>query len=242
MNEQSVILITGGSEGLGFACANALLAKGHTVCLLARSEEKLHAAQTRLEQTYDTQRIFCISADVSDPAATHKAAQEILRRFGKIDVLINAAGCSMHQPAVLEEVSTEDYLRIMRTNTDGTFFMTQAVLPSMKAHNSGFILNILSTAAHSAGSGNSPYSASKFAALAITDTLAAECQGTGVRISSVSPGPIATTIWSHKATPPSEEQKAKMLKPTELADILLFILERPANVHLSHLQVTPWYF
>ena len=165
--------------------------------------------------------------------------EQACRLLGGIDVLINSAGCSMHAPCSFENVSTEEYKRIMDTNVDGLFYMTRSVLKAMKERQSGYIINILSTASHAAAARGGPYSASKYAALALTETLAAECRGSGIRITSISPGPVATTIWSHKTTPPSEEEMARMLKPGDIARIAGFLLDNPDYVIIRDIEVTP---
>ena len=166
--------------------------------------------------------------------------RQAFQTLSRIDVLINAAGCSMHAPCSFKDITDEEYLRILKTNTDGLFYMTRAVLPYMEEQHGGFIVNILSTAAHLAQAGNGPYSASKYAANAFTETLIQEYRGTGIRISSISPGPVATQIWSHKTNPPSEEAKKRMLRPENIADIAAFIISSPSNVHIRDIEVTPW--
>lgn len=148
----------------------------------------------------------------------------------------------MYAPQSFEQLDIEDYYRIMKTNADGTFFVTKAVLPWMKQQNSGYILNILSTACHNPSANNGPYSASKCAVQALTKTLAAECRNSGIKVSSISPGPIATTIWNNKITPPTDAVKKKMLNPRDIAELVWFYLTRPDNVYLSDVIVEPWYF
>ena len=241
-------LITGGSEGIGLACAMKLHGSGYSVCLLSRSKEKLTAAVHTIQNTPGERNspetgpgtIFTIPCDISRNIPVHEAVEQASQKMGSIDVLLNCAGCSMHAPSPFEDVNEEEYLRIMHTNTDGLFRVTQAVLPIMKKQESGYIINILSTASHAAGAGNAPYSASKYAAKAMTDTLIEEYRGTGIRISSISPGPVATAIWSHKTTPPDSSLLARMLRPQDIADIAAYLLSTPANVHIQDLLVTPW--
>ncbi|WP_352427665.1 SDR family oxidoreductase, partial [Enterocloster asparagiformis] len=183
--------------------------------------------------------VYTVPADAASPEQAAAAVEQACRFLGGIDVLINSAGCSMHAPCSFESVSTEEYKRIMDTNVDGVFYTTRSVLKIMKEQQSGYIINILSTASHAAAARGGPYSASKHAALALTETLAAECRGSGIRITSISPGPVATTIWSHKTTPPSEEEMARMLKPGDIARIAGFLLDNPEYVHIRDIEVTP---
>lgn len=235
-------MITGGSEGIGLACAKKLYGLGYAVCLLSRNQEKLESASREMTETirHTADDILLIPCDVTQKDDVTKAVIQAEGRWGKIDVLINSAGCSMHAPSPFEYVAHDEFTQILRTNTDGIFWVTQAVLPVMKKQGKGFILNILSTAAHAAGAGNAPYSASKFAAKALTDTLIQEYRGTDIRISSISPGPVSTTIWSHKITPPDKTQMMRMLYPQDIADIAAFLLSLPDNVHIRDVEVTPW--
>lgn len=232
-------LITGGSEGIGLACAGKLYDMGYTICLLSRSQNKLAAAARQIAGDA-AGKIFTVPCDVTQKTSVLDAVKQAAASMGGIGALLNCAGCSMHAPSPFEEAEEEEYIRITRTNADGLFWVTQAVLPIMKTQESGYIINILSTASHAAGAGNTPYSASKAAAKAMTDTLIEEYRGTGIRISSISPGPVATTIWSHKTTPPKQSQMSRMLRPQDIADIAAYLLSTPANVHIRDLLVTPW--
>jgi NADP-dependent 3-hydroxy acid dehydrogenase YdfG len=86
------------------------------------------------------------------------------------------------------------------------------------------------------------YSASKYAARAVTESIIAECMGTGVRVSSISPGPVNTNIWAHKTTPVTEERKEKMLRTEDIANIISFLLQSDSNVHIGNITVEPWFY
>lgn len=86
------------------------------------------------------------------------------------------------------------------------------------------------------------YSASKYAANALIETLIQECRGSNIRISSISPDPVSTNIWSHKIIPPSKEEQKRMLRPEDIADIASFLISTPENVHIRDIEVTPWKF
>ena len=238
--EQSLaVMITGASEGIGFACASTLLNKGHIVCLVSRNIKKLKAAREILNN-YDDDKIMIFPADISIKNEMDAAAIAMDKRFMRIDALINSAGISASEPHNLDKVSTEEYTRIMRTNVDGTYYAAQAVLPFMKKKGGGYIINVLSLASNMATAGSSAYCASKYAAKGITETLILECRGSGIRVSSISPGPCATAIWSHKTIPPDEEMLACMIQPSDVADAAIFLLERPAGVHIRDIEITHW--
>ena len=241
MEQRWVAFITGGSEGIGYACSAELIKRGHNVCMVSRNKEKLENAKKRLSFG-GSGNLLTIPADVSQKEEIQHAVTEAYNYFGRIDVLINSAGSSMSDAISFEAISQKEYERIIRINVDGIFYTTQAVLEIMKKQDSGYILNILSLAAFRAKPGNAPYSASKYAARALTETLIEECHGSGIRISSISPGPVATPIWSYKTTPPTTEKMKTMLCPEEVADVALFLLERPPNVFIKDIQITPWFY
>ena len=135
----------------------------------------------------------------------------------------------------------------MKKNTCVLCIQTQTVCsvsPRQSFHyekqESGYIINILSTASLMQPEQAMPPIPLPNAAKAMTDTLIEEYRGTGIRISSISPGPVATTIWSHKTTPPDSSRLARMLRPQDIADIAAYLLSTPANVHIQDLLVTPW--
>ena len=129
----------------------------------------------------------------------------------------------------------------MATNTTGTLLFSRAVLPGMQAQNHGYIINILSTGAFRSLPQNCVYAASKYGARAITEALIAENHGTGVRISSVSPGPVETAVWDYRKEKATPEDRAKMLLPADIAQIVLFLVTLPERVHIDNLTVRPWY-
>jgi NADP-dependent 3-hydroxy acid dehydrogenase YdfG len=111
----------------------------------------------------------------------------------------------------------------------------------MRRSGSGYIINILSTAGLRSGAGNSPYSASKYGARALTEALIDETQGTGIRVTGISPGPVDTAIWGHKRFEVTGERRATMLKASDIADIVVFLLGQPDRVHIENIKVTPWF-
>jgi NADP-dependent 3-hydroxy acid dehydrogenase YdfG len=118
--------------------------------------------------------------------------------------------------------------------------MCRAVLPHLQEAGGGYILNVLSTAAFRAGEGASLYAASKFGARALTEALIEEYRHSGIRITSVSPGPVDTAIWDRKLTPPPPEQRAQMLRPSDIAEIFVWLLDRPSRLHIPNITVVPW--
>ncbi len=226
-----VALITGGTQGIGLSVARKCHSLGMKVAVCARSIEVL---TTELADLF-----IPIACDVRQESEVSVAVDTVFEKLGRIDVLINAAGVSMPEPISVENIPAEMWDTIMETNARGTFLFCKAVLSRMKKKGYGIIINILSTGAYRATPGNAPYSASKFAARALTEALIEETRDTGIRVSSISPGPVATNIWSHKSRIVSDEEKRRMLKPGDIANIVAFLCLQPDYVHIDNITVTP---
>lgn len=237
-NSRKVAIVTGGSQGIGLATVAALANRGMNVVSIARHRGRLDASIASHSLSLPG-NILGISADVSQADDVATAVAEVMERFGRIDVLVNCAGVSMSARRALSETSPDEWNRQINTNLTGTYLMCRQVLPHLRDRES-YILNVLSTAAFSSPVGMSLYAASKFGARALTEALIEEYRDSPVRISSVSPGPVNTTIWEHKDTPPSLEERQLMLEPSDIAEIFLWLLDRPARLHIPNVTVTPW--
>lgn len=233
-----VAIVTGGSQGIGFATVGVLAGRGMSVVAVARDPRRLNAARSALDpQIRD--RVASVTADVSRDKDVAAAVAEVIERFGRIDVLVNCAGVSMNARRRLVDTTTEEWNRLIDTNLTGTYLMCRAVLPHLQAAGCGHILNVLSTAAFVSTAGVSLYAASKFGARALTEALIEEYRSSGIRVTSVSPGPVDTTIWDHKLEPPSREERALMLRPSDVAEIIAWLLGRPSRLHISNITVVP---
>ncbi len=236
---EPVAIVTGGSQGIGFATVGVLAARGMRVVAVARDRKRLDAALSTLD-THLRDRVVGVTADVSRDQDVAAAVAEVMERFGRIDVLVNCAGVSMNARRRLVDTTTEEWNRLINTNLTGTYLMCRSVLPHLQAAGCGYILNVLSTAAFRSTAGASLYAASKSGARALTDALVAEYRNSGIRITSVSPGPVNTTIWDHKLEPPSRDERALMLQPSDIAEIFAWLLDRPSRLHIPDITVTPW--
>jgi NADP-dependent 3-hydroxy acid dehydrogenase YdfG len=224
-----VALVTGGTSGIGLAAAQGLAGLGMRVAICGRS-----AAEAA--EGFRTYR-----CDVRDSGAAAEVIGRVIADWGGLDVLINSAGVSMPEPMSVDDIPDHLWDRILRTNLDGTFRFCREAMRVMRESGSGYIINILSTASLRSGGGNSPYSASKYGARALTEALINETQGTGIRVTGISPGAVDTAIWSHKRFAVTAERRAAMLRASDIADIVVFLLGQPERVHIENIKVTPWF-
>jgi NAD(P)-dependent dehydrogenase (short-subunit alcohol dehydrogenase family) len=182
------VLITGGSRGLGLALARHASEQGARVAICGRDEESLERARESLMQLGGD--VLAVRCDVTDPGAVREMLDQVERKFGPVDVLINNAGVIEVGPAVT--MSVADYQEAMGTNFWGMLHPTLAILPDMRARRSGRIVNITSIGGKLGIPHLLPYSASKFAAVGFSEGLRAEVASDGVKVVTVCPGLMRT--------------------------------------------------
>ncbi len=189
-----VALITGASRGIGAACARRFAHSGYSVAILYRSRADLAEALVQ-ELISEGQDAFCLQADVADRAQAFAAAEEVLRRYRRIDVLVNNAAIA--QQKLFTDITEEEWDRMFAVNVKGAFNMTQAALPGMISRRSGSIVNISSMWGQVGASCEVHYSASKAALIGMTQALAKEVGPSGVRVNCIAPGVIETDMNAH---------------------------------------------
>ncbi len=239
MSSDRVVIVTGGSLGIGLAAVSALAERGYSVAATARDKSRLDAAIAGLAPAV-RDRVFAIAADVTQEAEVVASIDKTVERFGRLDVVVNSAGVSMSARTRLVDSSSKEWHRMIDVNLTGTYLMCRTALPHLEKSPDGYILNVQSTAAFAAKPGVSLYAASKFGVRALTEALTEEYRNSNVRITSVSPGAVNTNIWSHKDEPPSDERRALMMQPSDIADIFVWLLDRPRRLHIPDITVTPW--
>lgn len=202
------IIITGGRSGLGFAMAECIASMGGFPIILGSSPEEV------LKEA--SERIGAGAGYHFDVTETHKAEgflAELIERYGHIDGLINNAGVHCKKP--FEETSEEDFERVFAVHVKGAIALTQAVLPYMKAQNSGSIIFIASMSAMTAMTQVAAYGAAKSAVLGLVKSLTGEYAPYGIRVNAISPGFIDTPMF-HKAVDADPERQKKILGHTPM--------------------------
>lgn len=198
----SVVLITGGSTGLGYATAETLARNGHTVYATMRNPGLSPQLQSVAEK--DHLPIIILPLDVTDDKSVHKTITEVLSQEGHIDVLVNNAGIASW--GAVEELPLESFEADMDTNYLGTVRCIKEVLPSMRERRSGCIINMSSVSGKIYGNFHSSYNASKAAVEAFSESLAQELVPFNVRVALIQPAFIETPIFSKVNEPSSDKQ------------------------------------
>jgi NAD(P)-dependent dehydrogenase (short-subunit alcohol dehydrogenase family) len=186
----AAVIVTGGGSGIGAATARQLGAVGARVVLVGRRAEPL--AEVAAQIASGGGQALCVSADLADPASPHRITDACLARFGRIDGLVNNAAVVRHMP--LGEWDTDRFDEHVATNIRAPFFLIQAALPALRESPVRSVVNIGSSSGTLRRVGQSVYGMTKYALDYLTQSLAGELAPSGVRVNSISPGPIDTPI------------------------------------------------
>jgi NAD(P)-dependent dehydrogenase (short-subunit alcohol dehydrogenase family) len=182
-----VVLITGGSRGLGLVLARELAARGASLGLLARDGIELARARRTIDSDSMVQ---LLPADVTDPAQVEHAFSTTVRRFGRVDVIINNAGQILSAP--FDDTTPEDFRAMLDVHFWGTLNVSRAALPHLARHGDGRIINICSIGGRIPVPHLSAYCASKYAQAGLSAVMAEELRSKGIRVTTVLPGLMRT--------------------------------------------------
>jgi 3-oxoacyl-[acyl-carrier protein] reductase len=183
-----VALITGASKGIGKACAHALAVEGCSVVICARGREALD--KTAGEIKTGEMEVLAVQADIASPQDIVNMVAVTMEKFGRIDVLVNNAG--FFPIRMFEQMSQEEWQRVIDINLTGTFLVTREVYGHMADRGEGKIINIVSAAGRIGGAGFVHYSAAKAGVIGFTKALAREAAEAGIRVNAIAPGIVET--------------------------------------------------
>ena len=226
-----VALVTGASQGIGRAIAEALARQDCNLILTGRNQSRLDQAAKGLK--LGGAKVLPLACDVREPAQVEALMDAVRRKFRRLDILINNAGVS-HSNLEISKLPLDLWREVIETNLTGTFLVTQAALPLMKS--GGAIVNNLSIAAKRVFAGASAYNASKHGALGFTNTLREELRTKGIRVVALLPGATDTAIWN---TFWPDAPRKKMMSAETVARAVVSALALPANSTLEELTLMP---
>jgi NAD(P)-dependent dehydrogenase (short-subunit alcohol dehydrogenase family) len=229
--QNKVALITGGGSGIGLAIARTFVASGYSIVISGRDAKRLQSAAEELSGLRI--QVTAIACDVRDPVSVEKLFQEIGKHHSTIDVLINNAGVA-HALAPVDQLSVETWKEVIDTNLTGTFLVTRAALPLMRA--GGTIVNNLSVAALQPFAGMSAYNASKFGALGFTNALREDLRKRGIRVVALLPGATNTEIWNQFWPGAPRE---KMISADTVAQAVLHAVSVPVESVIEEIRIGP---
>jgi NAD(P)-dependent dehydrogenase (short-subunit alcohol dehydrogenase family) len=227
-----VALVTGGSRGIGYAIAHALVASGVDVAITGRSEAHLSDARPRLEAA-GPGSVEALRADGRQAAQVQQAVEATVSRFGGLDILVNNAGVGIF--ARVAEMTAAQWSDTIETNLTAVFTACQAALPHLKRRGGGFIINISSLAGANAFVGGAAYCASKAGLNAFTESLMQEVRYDNVRVSCIMPGSVATGFSTNDTQKGADWKMA----PEDVAQMVIALLTQDPRTTPSRVEMRP---
>jgi NADP-dependent 3-hydroxy acid dehydrogenase YdfG len=230
------VLLTGGGSGMGKATALALAKNGANVAIAGRNKENLTSTVSLAQPT---EKISAKEADVTDRNSINDLFQWFDTEFGTLDYLVHAAGINVAMRS-MEELSPEDWDRLIQINLTGSYNVLRLALKRMRPQKKGLIFLINSVAGKRsvplAGIG---YNASKFGMSGLGIGVAEEERNNGIRISNLYPGEVNTPILENRKEPPGEDHRRSILQAEDVASVILHLCQLPERVHIPELVIKP---
>jgi NADP-dependent 3-hydroxy acid dehydrogenase YdfG len=206
-NGKRVAWVTGGGSGIGESGAEFLAADGWTVVISGRRKEELERVVANI--TKKGGKAEAIQLDVSNKADVNKAADQILEKHGRIDLLVNSAGLNVPKRS-WADMDLDGWDKVVDINLNGVLYCMRAVLPAMRKQQDGCIINVASWAGRHVS-----------------------------KMPGLSPGEVATPILKLRPVVPSEEEQAKMLQPEDCGRTIAFVASMPARVCMNEILISP---
>lgn len=224
-------LITGGSKGIGFGIAEAMLKNGMKVAITSRSQQAAREAAEKLASS-ESGEVLAIEADVRSADSQNKAVAEVLQKWGKLDVVIANAGLGHF--GSIEELTPQQWQETIDTNLTGVFNTVKAAIDPLKS-SKGYIITISSLAGTNFFAGGSAYNASKFGLTGFTQAIMLDLRKYGIRVSTIMPGSVSTYFNNHEPG----EQDAWKIQIEDIGEMVVDLLQLNPRTLPSKIEVRP---
>jgi 3-oxoacyl-[acyl-carrier protein] reductase len=229
--ENKSVLITGGSRGIGFGIAEALINQNALVAITSRTKSAADEAAARLNEIKKNSAIGLVS-DVRNSADQRQAVEHVLKQWGKLDVLVANAGVGHF--GSIESLTQQQWQETIDTNLTGVFNSIQASIPSLKK-SKGYIITIASLAGANFFAGASAYNASKFGLVGFTQAVMLDLRSFGIKVSTLMPGSVATQFNGHE----SNADDAWKIQPGDIGQIVVDLLKMNPRTLPSKIEIRP---
>jgi 3-hydroxy acid dehydrogenase / malonic semialdehyde reductase len=234
-----IAFITGATSGIGWATALLLAQNGFDIIAAGRRAERLQELEAAITQV----RVKTLAFDVRDKEAVQAAVAGLPEDWQQIDVLINNAG-NAHGLSPIQDGEEEDWEMMLDINVKGLLYVSKAIMPGMIVRKKGHIINIGSIAGKEVYANGNVYCASKFAVEAITRGMRIDLNKEGIKVSEINPGAVNTEFSEVRFK--GDKQRAgavyqgfQPLVAEDIADLILFMVTRPAHVNLADVLILP---
>ena len=221
-----VALVTGGSKGIGRACAYAFAKEGANVAVTGRTLSELEETVENVRQL-GAEALVCQS-DFTDRAQVAAIAPAVMAEFGRIDILVNNAAI-IHPRIDLADLADATWYDVIEVNLNAAAMLTKSVIPTMIEQNSGTIINISSIGGRSGGRGRSAYRVTKAALISLTQSLAAELHEHGINVNAICPGGTDTEGYREAFNNRGREDLPNLMLPSEIANLAMFLASQRAS-------------
>ncbi len=235
---KKIALVTGASSGIGEACSRLLAENDYQVIICGRRASRINQLKADLSKKTE---VYTLLFDIRDKEAVKSAIEGLPAAWRQIDVLINNAG-NAHGLGPIQSGDIDDWDAMIDSNVKGLLYISRAVIPLMVNRKKGHIVNIGSIAGKEVYGGGNVYCASKFAVDAINKGMLIDLNGLGIKVTAINPG-LVSTEFSSVRFKGDEERAQKVyqgldpLKAMDIAEVILFVLSRPAHVNISDMVV-----
>lgn len=229
--ENKNVLITGGSKGIGYGIAEALVREKMNVAITSRSQKSAAEAAARLSQAGSGQAMG-LAADVRDLGSQEEAVEQVVRKWGSLDVLIANAGIGHF--GSIETLTPAQWQETIDTNLTGVFYSVKASLDHLKK-SKGYVITIASLAGTNFFAGGSAYNASKFGLVGFTQAMMLDVRQAGIRVTTIMPGSVATHFDDHEPGP----EDAWKIQPEDLGQMVVDLLQIHPRTLPSKIEVRP---
>ena len=221
-------IVTGGTRGIGYAIAKALLSAGANVAITGRLESDVENATSELGKI-GPGTISGYACDVRN----YDAVKSLFGAFGGVDILINNAGIGIFSS--VESMSPEDFRAVLETNVFGVFYCCHEAIPVMKQRGGGYIINISSLAGANPHPQMAAYNASKFGLNGFSEALMQEVRHDGIKVTYIMPGSVNTEFGGDEPS----DQKSWQLQPDDIAEVVIDLLAYPGRALPSRIEIRP---
>jgi len=232
--KDKVAVVTGGTRGIGYSIADALLAEGAKVFLCSRDARSVQRALDALGKDGRRERVDGVAADVSRYDDCRRLIEAAVKRFGSLDILVNNAGIGVLKP--VDQLSVDEWDRTLGTNLSGVFYCCHEAIPHLRERGGGYIFNISSLAGINPFAGGTAYNASKFGLNGFSEAMMQDVRYDGIRVSYLMPGSVATDF---AGAPGSARHEAWKLTGADIAKAVVDLYKFPPSSLASRIEMRP---
>ena len=229
-----VAIVTGGSRGIGFGIARALLQDGATVVITGTKGGGLEEAARELRASANGGGIDAVRADVRHYGEVERLMNDVAERQGGVDILVNNAGVGLFGPVA--DMTVEDWHTVIDTNLTGVFYCCRAAIPHLRKRGGGWIINISSLAGKNAFVDGAAYCASKAALNQFSEALMQEVRYDGIRVSYIMPGSVSTDFGSRER---GRAKREWALQIEDVAQVVTDLVSHPSRSLPSRVEIRP---